>query len=83
VSRTQRLTIGQTFVALAAQRHPLHFQNFVHARQACDDHRVIQRFAHYARQVQPQLTCVRGFPLTLDLGTLLHGGLLLLPSPIF
>lgn len=51
----QRLTIGQAFVALAAQRHPFHFQNFVHAHEACADHRVIQRFADYARQMEPEL----------------------------
>jgi hypothetical protein len=32
--------------------------------------------------VQPQLS-PRGFPSSLTLGTLLHGGILLLPNPIF
>jgi hypothetical protein len=82
VSRTQRLTIGQMLVALSAQCHPLHFQNFVHARQARSEHRVVQRFADHARQVQPQLPPL-GFPSILALGTLLHGGILVLPNPIF
>src|SRR5271169_431211 len=69
-------------VALSAQRYPLPFQNFLHTRQARSDHRVVQRFADHARQVQPQLS-PRGFPSILALGTLVHGGLLLLPNPIF
>src|SRR5271156_6207681 len=69
-------------VALSAQRHPLRFQHFVHARQARSDHRVVQRFADHARQMQPQLS-PRGFPSILALGPLVHGGLLLLPTPIF
>src|SRR5271155_1213147 len=69
-------------VALSAQRHPLRFQHFVHARQARSDHRVVQRFADHARQMQPQLS-PRGFLSILALGTLVHGGLLLLPHPIF
>src|SRR5271155_5146492 len=69
-------------VALSAQRYPLPFQNFLHTRQARSDHRVVQRFADHARQVQPQLS-PRGFPSILALGTLVHGGLLLLPTPIF
>src|SRR5271156_5168664 len=69
-------------VALSAQRHPLRFQNFLHARQARSDHRVVQRFADHARQVHPQLSS-RDFPSILALGTLVHGGLLLLPNPIF
>src|SRR3982074_3272659 len=69
-------------VALSAQRHPLPFQNFVHARQARSDHPVVQRFADHAWQVQPQLS-PRGFPSILALGTLLHGGILLLPTPSF
>src|SRR5271170_725586 len=69
-------------VALSAQRHPLRFQHFVHARQARSDHRVVQRFADHARQMQPQLS-PRGFLSILALGTLVHGGLLLLPNPIF
>src|SRR5271154_2577070 len=69
-------------VALSAQRYPLRFQNFLHARQARSDHRVVQRFADHAGQVQPQLSS-RDFPSILALGTLVHGGLLLLPNPIF
>src|SRR6202022_570560 len=82
VSRSQRLAIGQMLVALSAQRYPLRFQNFIHARQARSDHRVVQRFADHPRQVQPQLS-PRSFPSIRALGTLLHGGFLLLPNPIF
>ena len=83
MSRAQRLALGQMLVALATQHHPLGFQHFVHTRQARSDHRVVQRFPDQARQAQPQLSCPRGFPSILALGTLVHGGLLLLPSPIF
>jgi hypothetical protein len=67
-------------VTLAAQRYPFHFQSFVHARQARADHRIVQRFANHAWQMQPQLS-----PRALSsyFGTLIHGGLLLLSNPIF
>jgi hypothetical protein len=83
VPRAQRLTLGLMRVARSTQRRALGFQHFIHARQPRHHHRVVQRFAHHTRQPQPQLFSIRGFLSVRSLGTLIHGGLLLLPNPIF
>jgi len=61
---------------------PVPFPELRPRSPACADHLVVQRVADHPRQVQPQLS-PRCFPSTLTLGTLLYGGVLLLPNPIF
>jgi SAM-dependent methyltransferase len=80
---TQRLTPRHMRITRSTQRHSLRFQRFSHARQPDSDHGLVQRLTHQARQPQPQLPFAHGFPSALALGTLAHGGLLLLPNPIF
>jgi len=83
MSRAQRLTIGYMQVACSTQRRTFSFQRFIHARQPRSDHRLVQRLADQTWQPQPQLPFTRGFLPTLVLGSLVHGGFLLLPNPIF
>src|SRR5271168_2783564 len=83
MSRAQRLTIGHMQVACSTQRRTFSFQRFIHARQPRSDHRLVQRRADQTWQPQPQLPFTPGFLPTLVLGTLVHGGFLLLPNPIF
>src|SRR5208282_5007997 len=48
-------------VARSAQRRPLRFQHFIHARQADSDHGLVQGLAHQSRQPQPQLPLPAAF----------------------